>query len=375
MKNKHIFKNSLILVIVMSIILSIPLSVHGHSSTAPTDDIDYFIQIKDLIQKNYVYDITEEQLIEGGLKGLFYNLDENSNYYTKEEFQELIEDISGDFVGIGVYVKEENGYIVITAPIEGSPAHKAGIKPGDKVIAVDGKDVRGLSIEEVIDLIKGETGTKVGLSVQRGQQKPLSFKVTRQEIKINPIEYKILKGKIGYIKISQFNQYTYENLLPVLTKLDKDNISNIIVDLRDNPGGFLTEVIEILKLFVSEGPIVHIQYNGKIQETYYSNLKKPKHNLVVLVNENSASASEIFAGAVQDRKAGTIVGVTTYGKGTVQQVVPLPNGDGMKLTIAEYLTPNKRNINNKGIKPDIIVEDKEGATDQQLKKALELLTK
>jgi carboxyl-terminal processing protease len=187
------------------------------------------------------------------------------------------------------------------------------------------------------------------------------------------VEYKILKDNIGYIKINQFNQHTYDNLVPVLSKFYKENISNIVIDLRDNPGGLLDEVVEILGLFIPEGPIVHIKYRGDIERTYYSKLKKPKYKLAVLINENSASASEIFAGAVQDTKVGTIVGVPSYGKGTVQQIVPLPNGDGMKLTIAEYLTPNKRSIHKKGIKPDIIVENKDDTKDTQLEKAIEAL--
>lgn len=378
MKNKHdrkIFIPKLILLIIISIILSIPISAYGDSINLPTDDLDYFIQVMDLIQNNYTYDIKEEQLIEGALKGLFYNLDENSNYYTKSEFQDLMDDLSGDFVGIGIYVSEENGSVVITGTIKDSPAYKAGLKPGDRIIAVDNKTVKGLSMGEVVSLIKGDQNSKVKLGIQRRGEKPLSFNVIRQEIKLNPIEYKVLKENIGYIKISQFNQYTYSNLVPVLNKFNNKNISNVIIDLRNNPGGFLGEVVDVSQLFIQEGPIVHIKYKGDIQRTYFSKLKESKYKLVVLVNENSASASEIFAGAVQDRNAGTIIGTTTYGKGTVQQIIPLPNGDGMKLTIAEYLTPKGRNINKKGIQPDIILENKNITIDEQLNKAVELLSK
>ena len=284
----------------------------------------------------------------------------------------LLEDISGDFVGIGVYIKEEEGSIIIESPIEGGPAQKAGVKMGDKIVSVDGKNIKGMSTPEVIDLMKGEPNTKVKLGIER-EKKPMTLEVKREIITINPVEYKILKDNIGYIKINQFNQHTYDNLVPVLSKFYKENISNIVIDLRDNPGGLLDEVVEILGLFIPEGPIVHIKYRGDIERTYYSKLKKPKYKLAVLINENSASASEIFAGAVQDTKVGTIVGVPSYGKGTVQQIVPLPNGDGMKLTIAEYLTPNKRSIHKKGIKPDIIVENKDDTKDTQLEKAIEAL--
>ncbi|SHD76227.1 S41 family peptidase [Schnuerera ultunensis] len=367
-KNKWNIKKLAALILALSILLTPirPIAESGY-------DLEYFIQIMGLVQQNYVYELREEELLQGAIKGLFDTLDENSQYYTEEEFQDLIDDLSGDFVGIGVYIKEEKGSIIITNPIKGSPADKAGIKPGDQIISVDGKDIKGKSLQEVINLIKGKPNTPVKIGVRRGQ-KDIYKDMKRAEIKINPVEYEILENKIGYIKISQFNPHTYENVVSALGKLDKENISSIIIDLRDNPGGLLGEVVNMSNLFIPEGPIVHIKYREDVEQTYYSKLKKPKYKLVVLVNENSASASEIFAGAVQDTKVGTILGVPTYGKGTVQQIIPLVKGDGMKLTIAEYQTPNRRNIHNKGIQPDIIVKSKDGDTDQQLQKAIEILS-
>ena len=364
-------KKLVLLLLVLTILLT-PIASIAESNLASETDLDYFLKVKNLIEKNYYIKPSEKELMEGAIKGLFWGLDENSNYYTKEEFETLLEDISGDFVGIGVYIKEEEGSIIIESPIEGGPAQKAGVKMGDKIVSVDGKNIKGMSTPEVIDLMKGEPNTKIKLGIER-EKKPMTLEVKREIMMINPVEYKILKGNIGYIKINQFNQHTYDNLVPVLSKFYKENISNIVIDLRDNPGGLLDEVVEILGLFIPEGPIVHIKYRGDIERTYYSKLKKPKYKLAVLINENSASASEIFAGAVQDTKVGTIVGVPSYGKGTVQQIVPLPNGDGMKLTIAEYLTPNKRSIHKKGIKPDIIVENKDDTKDTQLEKAIEAL--
>ena len=368
-KNKRNIKKIVAFVLALSILLTPIISI-GES----VYDLDYFVQIMDLIQRNYAYEIEETQLLEGAIKGLFQNLDKNSEYYTEEEFQTLLEELSGDFVGIGVYIKEEKGSIIITEPIKGSPADKAGMKPGDKLISVDGEDVKDKSLEEVISLIKGKADTTVKIGVRR-QQKNIYMNIKRAEIQINSVEYNILDNKIGYIKISQFNPHTYENLVSALKKLDNENISNIIIDLRDNPGGLLGEVVEILNLFIPEGPVVHVKYREDVEQTYYSTLKKTKYNLAVLVNENSASASEIFAGAVQDSKVGTILGVPTYGKGTVQQIIPLLNGDGMKLTIAEYLTPNRININGKGIQPDIIVKNKNENKDLQLQKAIEMLSK
>ncbi len=266
--------------IILSIILTLLLAPIKPLAESPEYDLDYFLQVKELIEYNYLNKPSEKELIEGAIKGLFYSLDENSSYYTKEEFQELIEDVSGEFVGIGVYVREQDGNIIITEPIKGGPAYKAGIKPMDRILAVDDQHIKGgLSLEEVTSLIKGKANTKVKLKVQRGQQNSLSFNIPRQEIQLNPIEHQILKDSIGYIRISQFNQYAYDNMVKVLKELDKENISNIIIDLRNNPGGLLGgQVIEISKLLIPEGPIVHIKYNGKIQESYYSTLKSLNTN-------------------------------------------------------------------------------------------------
>ncbi|HSH36151.1 S41 family peptidase, partial [Schnuerera sp.] len=231
--NLKIIKKISTLLLIISLLLTPTLSI----ADSPYN-VDYFLNIKNIIEHNSFYEPTEEELLQGAIKGLFQSLDPNSQYYTQEEFQTLWEDISGDFVGIGVYIKEEKDSIIITEPIKGSPAYKAGIKPGDKLISVDGKNVEGKSLEEVTSLIKGEPGTSVRIGVNR-QEKNIQVNIKRAEIKINPVEYKILKDKIGYIKISQFNPNTYENLVSALKKLDKENISSIIIDLRDNPGGLL----------------------------------------------------------------------------------------------------------------------------------------
>lgn len=378
MTNKSKIKNSileLILVAILSISILLPIPIYGEAVEDTPIDLVYFIQIMDLVKNNYVHDIGEEKLLEGGIKGLFYYLDENSDYYTKEEFDQLLEEITGDFVGIGVYIKEEDGQIVITETIKNGPAYRAGIKSGDIILAIDGQDIKGLSTREVVELIKGEANTKVKIKIQRGKEKPKEYTLNRENIKVKTVEHNKINKDIGYIKLSQFSQYSHQEMKDALKELDKQNISSIILDLRGNPGGLLDEAVDISRLFIPEGPIVHVKYRGDNMVTYYSNLKKPKYKLVVLVDKNSASASEIFAGAVQDRKAGTVIGTPTYGKGTVQQIISLPRGDGMKLTIAQYLTPNKRNIDGKGITPDIIVENKDGEKDIPLQKAIDILSK
>lgn len=357
--------------ILFVIILSTPAPILAEEdSHILSYDIFYFMEIMDMIQGNYVYDISKEKLIEGAIKGLFYNLDSNSQYYTEEEFQELLEFTSGDFVGIGIYITDKKDHVEVTEAIEGGPAHKKGIKAGDIILEINGQDVKGLTADEVAQLIRGEEGTSVKIKIKRGNRN-ITYSLKRELVQINPIKYSIVDDDIAYIKITEFNEHTSENLEKVLKEIDKKSITNIIVDLRNNPGGLLMEAVRALEFFIPEGPIVHINYKDEAVETLYSTLKKPKYNLAVLINENSASASEIFAGAVQDTGVGKIIGNISYGKGTVQIIYPLPFGDGMKITVAEYLTPNKRNINNIGIIPDIIIKNNSQTTDFQLKKAID----
>ena len=370
MPNKKNYKRLILLLIISVTLLSIPAPVLAEDEDSPYD-ISYLMDIMDIIQENYVYDISREELIEGAIKGLFYNLDPHSGYYTQEEFEKLQEQTSGDFVGIGVYITEKDGYIEIVEVMEGGPAYEKGIQAGDIIVEIDGQDVGGLSVEEVVRLIRGKEGSSVNIKVKRNN-KNISYKIKRQLVQINPIKYQFIDDHIAYIKIREFNEHTTENLKKALKEIDKKSITNIIVDLRNNPGGLLMEVIKALRFFVPEGPIVHVKYRGGIVETHYSTLKKPKYNLAVLINENSASASEIFAGAVQDTGVGKVIGTTSFGKGTVQVILPLAYGDGMKITVGEYLTPKKRNINKTGIVPDIVVENKD-TKDLQLEKAMEFL--
>lgn len=370
MPNRKNYKRLILLLIISVTLLSIPAPVLAEDEDSPYD-ISYLMDIMDIIQENYVYDISREELIEGAIKGLFYNLDPHSGYYTKEEFEKLQEQTSGDFVGIGVYITEKDGYIEIVEVMEGGPAYEKGIQAGDIIVEIDGQDVGGLTVEEVARLIRGKEGSSVNIKVKRND-KNISYKIKRQLVQINPIKYQFIDDHIAYIKIREFNEHTTENLKEALKEIDKKSITNLIVDLRNNPGGLLMEVIKALRFFVPEGPIVHVKYRGGIVETHYSTLKKPKYNLAVLINENSASASEIFAGAVQDTGVGKVIGTTSFGKGTVQVILPLAYGDGMKITVGEYLTPKKRNINKTGIVPDIVVENKD-TKDLQLEKAMEFL--
>lgn len=322
------------------------------------NDLDYLGKMLRFIKATYLHEVTEDELIEGAMKGLFFNLDDYSNYYTPEEYAELNEIVTGDFGGIGLHIIEQKGYITIITPIDGTPGFNAGIKPGDKVVSIDGTNVVGYTANKVSELMRGEPGTKVKLGIIReGVKGVIYFDITREIIKINPVKYEILDNNIGFIKIADFNSHTLENVIKALNEFDSKEVDKIIFDIRNNPGGSLREVINVLRLLVPEGPLVHINNADGSTQTYESYNTETKYELAVLVNEGSASASEIFAGAVQDKKAGTVIGTTTYGKGTVQTILPLTNDGGIKITVAEYLTPNKNVVNKVGIKPDIVVEN------------------
>lgn len=321
--------------------------------------LNYLGSMIKFIESKYKTEVTEEELMEGAYNGVFEILDKHSNYFSPEEYESFNIDSSGTFGGIGVSVGVRNNNITIIAPIEDTPGHRAGLKAGDIIRYVDDVDVSEYNLERAVTLMRGEAGTKIRLGIVRGNNSEIIyFDIVRDIIKVNPVKYEIMEDNIGYIKILQFNQNTYENMKEALDDILEKDLDGIIVDLRNNPGGSLSEVIKVADYFVPKGkPIVHIDYKGEKRETHKSQLEKIDIPVAVLVNEGSASASEIFAGAVKDTESGVVIGTKTYGKGTVQTVMSISNGGGLKLTIAEYLTPNEGKIDGVGLVPDIIVEN------------------
>lgn len=375
MKIGNLLRKILPIILVTFILISLPF-VAVASSEAEYDlkeGIEYLEDLVKLIKEHFVYEVTDKDLMEGAFKGLFSGLDDYSNYYTEEEFKDLTESLAGNFCGVGVIITEKEGYIVVVSLIENAPASKAGIKPKDIIVSVDDVDVKGFTTSMVSDIIKGEPGTQVKLGISReGEKNTLYFTLIREFIEVNPVEYEILENNIGYIKIKKFNSHALKNATKAITEFESKKVSKVIFDLRNNPGGGLNEVLDILRLIVPEGPLVYIKDSKGNLKSHYSYLKGSRFKLAVLVNEGSASASEIFAGAIQDRGVGTIIGTQTFGKGTVQTIFSLANGAGLKITTAEYLTPNKNPVNKLGIKPDILVENTT-VKDLQLKKAIEVL--
>ncbi|WP_010244439.1 S41 family peptidase [Peptoniphilus rhinitidis] len=352
-------------------------------------DFGKVILMEDYLKENYLYnkEIKEENLETGILKGLVAGLeDPYSQYLTKDEMKKLQEQTTGKFQGIGVIISPaEDGTVTVISPIKGSPADGAGLESGDKILKINGKDFNAEKIEEASKEMRGEAGSTVDLLVLKKKSlKTEEVSIKRDEIKIDSvIKNKI--GDIGYIGITMFDEDTGKDFVKVLDELTKENVKGIILDMRGNPGGVVDSAVEIGDAILPKGTFVTLKNNkNEIIDEYkldenYNNIK-----MVVLVNEGSASASEILAGAISDLHRAKIVGKTTYGKGVVQNVIGLPDGDGLKLTISEYYTPSGKSINKKGVKPDVEVElpeDIKGIgvdykdTDTQLKKAIEMIEK
>jgi carboxyl-terminal processing protease len=343
--------------------------------------------IKQIIDEYYLEDANEEDLVDGMYKGLVDGLgDRYSVYYTKEEFQKMMESTNGVYCGIGVTVSQdpETGVITLVKPFENSPGLEAGILPGDILYKVNGTEVTGMELSSVVSMIKGEEGTKVELTIVReGESDYLTLNVERRQIEVPTISYEVLANNIGYIYISEFDTVTKDQFISALEDLNKQGISGLVVDLRDNPGGNLDVVNAILDQILPKGLIVYTEDKyGNKQEYKSDEEHKFTKPLTVLVNGNSASASEIFAGAVKDYGIGTIVGTKTFGKGIVQRLIELGDGTAMKLTISKYYTPNGYNIHGIGIEPDVEVKLDDALKkqavithdeDNQLQKALEII--
>jgi len=352
-------------------------SIFAESKGLTEEELVTILDSVNMIVKEYPFPIEEGDLYEGIMKGLFQSLDEYSDFLNKEEADEMLIETSGRLTGIGATIRTNNeGYLEIIKVHENSPAEKSKLKKGDIITRVDDKDIKGMTSSESVKLIRGEKGTKVKLKVLRAKE-TLNFEITRDEVIINPVSYEILDGNIGYLQLSEFSMNSYIKVKNALKAFDEKNVKKLIFDLRDNGGGLLSTALSITELFVPSGKILSERTNKGTSKVYESKLPASKYELVVLVNGNSASASEIFAGAVKDRKAGVLVGEKTFGKGVIQRLYPMQDGTILKYTYAEYLTPSGISIHKKGIEPDYVVKnemkDGEVVKDKQLEKAIELL--
>ena len=342
-------------------------------------DLSVFWDVWNLVDDNYILDSTDQQAkVYGAISGMVDSLgDPYSTFLTPEENKTLNDEMQGVFGGIGAEVGYRDGAITVIAPLKGSPAEKAGLAAGDKIAAVNDETTEGLNVDEVVNLIRGEEGTKVKLIIVRGEEVK-TFEITRETIQDKTVRWEMKDGGIAYIDITQFKRGTADELDAQIGDILAQDPKGIVLDLRNNPGGYLDVVVDVASRFIDEGQTIVIEDSGKEQKTYAANGNKrfDKLPIAVLVNGGSASASEILAGALKDHKIATLVGKTTFGKGLVQGITDLKDGSALKITVAKWLTPNGGSINKDGIAPDIEVEytdaDYQAGKDPQLDKALEV---
>ena len=331
-------------------------------ATLPLDELRTFAEVMDRIKSAYVEPVDDKTLLENAIKGMLSNLDPHSAYLEPEAFAELQESTSGEFGGLGIEVGMDENFLKVVTPIDDTPASRAGIQPGDLIIKIDGQPTKGLSLMEAVEKMRGKAGSKIKLTLVREGGKPLDVELTRAVIKVKSVRSQLLENGYGYLRITQFQINTGEEVGKALAKLKKDNggkkLQGLVMDLRNNPGGVLQSAVEVADHFLTKGLIVYTK--GRIANSELRFSADPADAsegvpLVVLINGGSASASEIVAGALQDHKRAVLMGTDSFGKGSVQTVLPLNNDRALKLTTALYFTPNGRSIQAQGIVPDIEV--------------------
>ena len=372
--------------IVFLIILFLNLNLtHSYSNNELYEKIDLFGEVLEKIKKDYVDDVDQSEMMDSAINGVLQSLDPYSAYMSPELFGEMQTDTRGEFGGLGIEIGMESGVVKVISPIDDTPASKAGIKAGDYIIKIGDEQVQGKSLMEAVKLMRGPIGTSIELTVRRKNvKKPLEFKIVRKIIEIKSVNSEILgKNKnLGYIRLKSFNENSDKQFLNIVKQFEKDSkIKGYILDLRNNPGGLLTQAINITDFFLDNGEIVSTK-GRRASETRKFFAKKGDQikgkPIIVLINNGSASASEIFAGALKDHKRAIILGENSYGKGSVQSIIPLRNGGGMRLTISKYYLPSGSSISEVGVTPDIVVEETgddfkiNSKNDNQLNYALKL---
>ena len=370
---------------VIGLLISINLPVFADktkTSNLPIDELRTFAEVFGKIKSDYVEEIEDKKLINEALSGMLSGLDPHSTFLDLDHFEDLQSGTSGEFSGLGIEVGMEDGFVKVISPIEDTPAYKAGLKSGDLIIKLDETSVKGLTLNEAVKLMRGKPNTSIKLQViRKGNDGPFFLTVNRAKIKTKSVKSKIIEPNYAYVRITQFQERTGQDLAKALTKLRKENkfaFNGIILDMRNNPGGLLNSSVAVSAAFLKEGQLVvytegrapdskmnlttspeNFIRNNSEKNNYIKNLPADIKDtpMVVLINNGSASASEIVAGALQDHKRALIVGTRSFGKGSVQSILPMMNGTAIKLTTARYFTPNGRSIQGKGIEPDVVVED------------------
>lgn len=375
MSRRKIIAGSILLVVVTFVLTSGMFLYLLNSKTGDVTSTFKFLRAMQVVKSRYVEDVPYDTLMAGAIKGMIASLgDPHSIYMDAKLYKEFMVETEGSFGGVGIVLGVKDKTLTVVSPIEGTPGDKAGIKSGDQIVKIEGKETKDMALDEAVNKIRGPEGSQVTLTIKRDQEMK-DYTLTRSNIQIKTVGGKMLPGNIGYIRISMFNEATGSDFIKKYQELEKEGMQGLILDLRDNPGGLLDESVKVAGKLVPKGPVVSVVTRDGHRETHSSKLEAVKYPLVVLVNGGSASASEIVSGAVQDTGSGTLVGTKTYGKGSVQTIMRLDGDTAMKLTIAKYLTPNDRSINGVGIEPDVKIEpvDPQSGKDNQLDKAIEII--
>ena len=382
MKSKNYFKY--ILFIVTIILLNVSSKVYSQNIDKLYEKIDLFSEVLETIQNEYVEDVDQAEAMDSAINGLLQSLDPYSSYMNQETFEESQSETTGEFGGLGIEVSMEAGVVKVIAPMDDTPASRAGIKAGDYIVKINAEQVRGKTLMEAVNLMRGPVGTTIEITVRRKSLKKAKiFKITREIIEIKSVISKLVDNKVGYLRLRAFNLNSSDQLKKEISKIEKNKkLVGYILDLRNNPGGLLTQAIEISDLFLNDGEIVSTKGKKNRENRKFFARKGDRIKgkpLIVLINNGSASASEIVAGALQDQKRAVLLGETTFGKGSVQSIIPLKNKGALRLTISKYYLPSGKSISEVGVLPDIKIEEKgeefsiNTETDNQLNYAIKLL--
>ena len=353
--------------VISSLLVVLTLSLGGTVASKSTDgsptyeQLRLFTEVLSIVQNQYVDEVPPKDLIYNAIKGTLRGLDPHSSFLDPESYREMQVETSGSFGGLGIEITLRDDVLTVVAPIEGTPAHRAGLHPGDRIVKIDGLVTKDMQLSDAVKRMRGRPGSKVTISIIReGFTEPKDFDIVREQIRVQSVRTHDLGNGIEYIRLRQFQEQTSHDVDAALEKFSKNGMKALVLDLRNNPGGLLTSAVEVTEKFVEDGKLV-VYTEGRVRNQnmrFSAHAKKgyTKMPMVVLVNQGSASASEIVAGALQDWGRAMVVGTQTFGKGSVQTIIPLSDGSGLRLTTAKYFTPKGRSIHGKGITPDIVVE-------------------
>ncbi len=385
MKRKKFNKNALTFIIISILLFTnSKIVLTAQNGEKLYEKIDLFSEVLEKIEKEYVEEIDQSETMDAAINGVLQSLDPYSSYMTPETLKESNTETSGKFGGLGIEVSMEAGVVKVITPIDDTPASRAGIKAGDYIVRINGEQVQGKSLFEAVNLMRGPIGSSIEITIRRkGLKKAKIFKIVREVIEIQSVAAELLEKEIGYLRLRAFNENSDNQLRKEINKFEKNKkIRGYILDLRNNPGGLLSQAIKISDFFLDDGEIVSTKGRRTRENRKFFAKEGDKINgkpLIVLINRGSASASEIVAGALKDQKRAVLLGETTYGKGSVQSIIPLKNKGAIRLTISKYYLPSGKSISEVGVSPDITVEEQENdflintTTDNQLNYAIKLL--